>query len=418
MQVILALIVNSVAVFLWFRIFECYLPKKQNIKYIYVILILLIFCLLRYFSVSGEIVPRFIVPLISSTIGLGISLLFFEGKISTKAFLSFLLEFYIMIFRLLLGWIITLKLGGNVSVSFMEVLQAAMTIIYYITLWLVINFMANKRTVVLSGERNFNLLQAVIPLISILFVPYIVSRHIMESCLVSIVFIIINTVQYIIYRLDGKLFDNNTENIHLIKNYKIKDSYYKKIEDWQDEIREIRHDLKNQLSIVGYYLKLEDSESAKKEIGIILGNIDEKYNAVFTRNIPVNVLLNNKYSKIQEKEIKLDLDIKIPEKLNIADGDVVRILGNALDNAIEASEKAEVTERFINLKMYYNNKCLVIQVINNTDGKVKGVETHKKDKSRHGFGLKSIDSLVKKYNGSMEYFIYEDEFKIGITLWG
>ena len=110
----------------------------------------------------------------------------------------------------------------------------------------------------------------------------------------------------------------------------------------------------------------------------------------------------------------------LPETMEVNTDDMVVILGNLLDNAIEACERAEFP-KYINLFMNYEKGCLILNVRNSFD-KVINKEygefvTRKKDKSLHGLGLKNVKNTVGKYNGMIEFASDEKEFSVNIILY-
>lgn len=124
-----------------------------------------------------------------------------------------------------------------------------------------------------------------------------------------------------------------------------------------------------------------------------------------TGNIVIDSLAGY-WRKIAEKEgIEFQTDLKIPMKMPFKGADVSLILGNLLENAVEAARKVE-DERYIRIKLKYDRKNLLISVENSYTGeliKTKGGElkTTKKDADNHGIGLASVQRTARKYHGSV-----------------
>ena len=117
----------------------------------------------------------------------------------------------------------------------------------------------------------------------------------------------------------------------------------------------------------------------------------------------------------------MDMKVNIPKDINIHPWDLCTILGNALDNGIEANEKIE-NENRRNIKVNINSykDYLLIEISNpalfnpiDEEGKLK---TTKKDRENHGFGMKGIKSVVEKYNGILNYEYSKGEFILSIML--
>ena len=119
-------------------------------------------------------------------------------------------------------------------------------------------------------------------------------------------------------------------------------------------------------------------------------------------------ILNFKLQEAKLYKIKVLLELSIPIKLNCSTLNLVVIMGNILDNAIQANCKLE-SERRISIQMIYNKNILIINVSNTFDGKVlyygDNIATSHVDKENHGLGLNNTKAILKKYNGTIGCFI-------------
>lgn len=116
-----------------------------------------------------------------------------------------------------------------------------------------------------------------------------------------------------------------------------------------------------------------------------------------------SLTINYKFSIAEKKKISLDIKINIWINLPVDDSDICILLGNAIDNAIEATLKVQEKDRFINLYMRCIKNTLVITMVNSYDKTVHSVNGNlistKKDIENHGMGLVSMKKVVDKYNG-------------------
>ena len=100
--------------------------------------------------------------------------------------------------------------------------------------------------------------------------------------------------------------------------------------------------------------------------------------------------------------------------------DITTIFGNLLDNAIEATEKVEPSKRAISLNINQKGKLVLIYIYNTYQENLKiennKLITTKKDSFNHGFGLKSIENIVKKYNGDLKISTNNNIFELNIIL--
>lgn len=107
----------------------------------------------------------------------------------------------------------------------------------------------------------------------------------------------------------------------------------------------------------------------------------------------------------EQEQIKTKVNIEYPHNTNIRSVDLTTILGNLLDNALEAADSAPDELRFLNLTIRRINAMLIIKVENGYGNApaVNGgeLETTKEDKAAHGWGLKSVQAAANRYDGTI-----------------
>ena len=195
--------------------------------------------------------------------------------------------------------------------------------------------------------------------------------------------------------------------------------YMETLEEAIGRLKSERHDFNHHLGVM--YALLEDCESEKaRNYAASLVDAAREYRSMV--NIPysmVRAMLNYKLSAARERGISLRLDINLPGGLKLNEADLTVILGNLLDNAMEACAKIEKDDRYIALSLSYKPDYLVIQTENpmHPEGEIgeKG-KTTKQDQENHGFGLGNIAYLVNKHNGIMKLEPEPGVFKISLAL--
>lgn len=182
-----------------------------------------------------------------------------------------------------------------------------------------------------------------------------------------------------------------------------------------------RHDLINKLIVIRNEVENEGGDAVIGHIESIIQNCHKGKIISDSGNKCIDALINVKYATAKEKGIEFALKIFIPEDLPINQCDMGIVLGNALDNAIEATEKCRSYDKKIEITMGIRKEALVIVVKNpyenflRTDKNGNLLST-KKDINRHGYGISSIKRVAEKYHGDV---IAEDEsgkFVITITM--
>jgi len=162
-----------------------------------------------------------------------------------------------------------------------------------------------------------------------------------------------------------------------------------------------RHDFRNHINVILGKLQHKDKEDAISYIYEMSSDIYRLEQNIYTDNVVINSILLSKKKESEEHNIKISLDLNMDYDIKVSDIDMCIILGNLLDNSIEACSNIE-GNRFIDLKIVSQTNRLIIKISNNTNGNLNEVDgkffTTKKN-GIHGLGLIQIDEIVKKYNG-------------------
>jgi len=222
-----------------------------------------------------------------------------------------------------------------------------------------------------------------------------------------------------VYAMHKMQLDVEREN----REYAYQVQYYdKQIKDRQamiQEVRRTRHDMKNNMIYLKELLNT-DAEKARKFLDEYIGQSEATDEISKSGNLAVDALINYKNMTAREKGITIHLESQIPAELPYESTDLSIILGNLLDNAIEATEKLEV-EKDIFVSLMYRKEKLLIKVRNPYTGDIKKDRTgnyisEKKDRENHGIGLKSVRKVVEKYEGVMEIHTEDQIFEICVII--
>jgi len=191
-----------------------------------------------------------------------------------------------------------------------------------------------------------------------------------------------------------------------------------------ENIRTIRHDMKMHLATARDFSISGKADATTDYLNGLLGDIEKKEIYSNTNNTAFDSIINFKLNDTKQENIKLDIRILIPPILNIEVADIVTILGNLLDNAIDAV--ATVEDKQIKLDIEYSKESLFIQIENTFDGGVKYAKgkdgraeaiTTRKSGNNHGYGLKNIRKSVEKYNGHVDTNHEGSVFSVGVLLY-
>ena len=211
------------------------------------------------------------------------------------------------------------------------------------------------------------------------------------------------------YKFERKIYLNQSES------YK---KQLKLIDKNQEKIRNIRHDFFNHITTLQGLIE-KDKEKALNYISNIHKKIQFNKQYVNTVNQEINSLLNYKINITNNKNIEINHNINITETLNINPFDLNIIIGNLLDNAIEAVDKLD-KNRKISLTIKLKKGLFKIKVSNPYNGKIKTkknkILTNKGNKKLHGIGLKNVKNIVNKYDGKINIDYSNNIFDINIVV--
>lgn len=209
------------------------------------------------------------------------------------------------------------------------------------------------------------------------------------------------------YLADGLHADLERKNLQLMNHY------YQELENSQNQIRRLRHDMNSHLSVAGQLLEEGEAEKAQAYLAELSGIVCTASRR-FCQNSIVNAVLNARYSQMLDAGIDVFFQVSIDGMMFIDDVSLCTIFANLLDNAIEACEKiAPGKERKIQLKCRYTeNGYFSLELSNSKANKItekKGrFVTDKDDRRMHGIGISSVRSIVEKYRGTLD--ISYDEY--------
>ena len=236
-----------------------------------------------------------------------------------------------------------------------------------------------------------------------------------------IVVMIILAINFIIYNLYVKLAEEleirkyNTVYAQQLELYK---KYTQEKEELLLDIRKSRHDIKQHYIAL---LKMLEKQKYQECIEYLEGLLDRRIFAEDgiskTDNIIVDALVNSKYTLAKRRGIDFIIELNIPRELPFENADLSIVLGNILDNALEANS----SEGKIFLSMKYEKSILFIFLKNTYDRPINRhkdgeIVTNKADASNHGIGLKSVRKITEKYYGASIIEIDEKEFVMKISM--
>lgn len=180
------------------------------------------------------------------------------------------------------------------------------------------------------------------------------------------------------------------------------------------------HDLHNHIEAIYQCLMGGDIQEAVQYCEELRTPVREISQTVWTGDKTIDYLISSKMALAEQEHIQTEVNIEYPRNTNICSVDLTTILGNLLDNALEATEAAPERLRFLRLTVRRINAMLIIKVENGY-GEAPAQEngnllTSKMDKAFHGWGLKSVQTAAEHYDGAIHTEYADGVFKAVVTL--
>ncbi len=203
-------------------------------------------------------------------------------------------------------------------------------------------------------------------------------------------------------------FQNDLVNRH----YDEVETIYRKMRGW-------RHDYHNHIQVLKAHMELGEYEQARKYLDMLAEDLAAVDTVIKTGNVMVDAILNSKLTLMRDHDIRVDVTAIVPRDVGISGVDLSVLIGNLLDNAMEACMRiGKAEDRFIRIYIDIIKKQLYISVINSMEGNVRksGAQYLSSKQGLHGFGILRIDSIVSRYNGYINRQNEQGVFATEVTL--
>jgi two-component system sensor histidine kinase AgrC len=190
--------------------------------------------------------------------------------------------------------------------------------------------------------------------------------------------------------------------------------YYEGLQSKETQVRTLRHDLRNHLNAVQGLLAQGETEQAQGYLSELAASPALHGTKRICENELANVVLTEKLEEMDRCGLEPDILVALPKSLSVADTDLCALLGNALDNAIEAGRKAQ--DNKILIRMRADRGMLMLRVENccaeAPTEKNGAFATSKADTSRHGFGISGMREIATRYGGTLETRVQDGRFEL------
>lgn len=417
------------AVYLFYCYFDIFFTRKKRKTYL--IAGFIIFTLWQLIILKVNTVPVYVNISITTVVTLISVMVVYEGGFWNKCIFTFVFNAIWMMIETLIGYVLLPYCNQLTYPQAFEIEGSLISkLLFFCLIILLKKVLTNDEIKELSVK--YSIMLVLIPTGSIyvmneifLFSYQLSSNRVnFYSAMAAIILLGMNVLIFYIYM---KLADD----LRLRRMNTIYEQQLELCERHQEErelsvlqLRDVKHNMKNNfISILAY---AENGECEKiirfvneimEEGGISIATITN------SGNIVIDSLIGYWYVTAQKRKIDFSVNINIPMNMSFKGADICLILGNLLENAVEAAEKVE-GKKYIQVHMKYDKGNLIISVKNNYKGqliKMKDdrLKSTKENARNHGVGLSSVYRAATKYHGMITIDdSVPEQFLIRIVLYG
>ena len=364
------------------------------------------------------------------SITLLLSFALFRGKLANHFFSSVLLVAILSVIELIAMCILVLSLNINAaSIQSEPFLRFICVILKNILSFAIIKVICHFRQSSFRDVGRVHLaFLLVVPIICVIITLLILNlvltfevKNVLMVLAAVLGLMYVNVIVFAVFEGLMRQMDKEYKYKMIERQLELQLNHYHKLAENRAVLSETLHDFKNHLNCIYNLYKYNKTEDLGLYIENLI-NVTDMEKVIDTGNPVIDALLNDKYLISQKTGIEFKKELNLPSNLKISPTDICAILGNSLDNAIEACKRIKngAIRREIALSMTYKDSYLVIVIANTIDQlplkEGKFFRSSKPSPELHGLGMHSIERTVKKYAGNMVVKCDQGFFKLEIVM--
>lgn len=239
-------------------------------------------------------------------------------------------------------------------------------------------------------------------------------RNMLSAC--SILLILINILVFYIYNyIQQKNKEYTLLQIQFQKEYDMAE-YYKTLFDKNDDQQILIHDIRNHLLSIARLNDNEEREELNRYLNTLLNSSELQNSAHVSDNELLNSILCHYINICQQKHIAFKIDVRKGLLQNLDYTDLTALFCNLLDNAVEACSGTSNSYIELSIINKDNTNITIISIINSCTfipkfNKNEIPVSQKKNKSKHGLGLKSVNRIINKHGGNIKMYYDNDKME-------
>ena len=408
LKLLIDLFGTGLGIFVAFMLFETFWERKKVKRRVFAIGIILIATTSIALTVMLQntlILPLLVIALIF------IMSYYFISSITYKIILSFAIVAIMFIAEIALGQVLKQlfqipieQAQANMALYVFGVLSSKLIALFLVYVIRVVTN-GNKQ----ESNRQFNILIAFMPIQSIILcyivIVYSFGINTYDNTMLVIAAVVLSVLLIFITMI---ILENQRKALVYKKEYelgqirlKMQIEHYQKIYQEQQIIKSIRHEINNNMIAITGMLNAGQVQETIDWISELQKQVVSTADIVNTGNPPIDAILSAKINKAKESDVCITYTVKIDDELYIDQFDIAVIIANALDNAIEGTQRSDDIDRTITLIISRKADYISILVENYASGPIyEDFRTSKQDKQDHGFGLEQMREVTEKYSGS------------------
>ena len=348
-------------------------------------------------------------------------------KINTNNIIKLLIQFYFITINFILFEKYIYKsyeISKLIIIEDKSILVVCVLLVRFYVKLLIRGFKAYMNN--LRNDQKFKIAHIMRITIPFLIITSLITTHLILGIELSTIYLI----SFVIFVINLSIIMNFVAfnicfNVDTVCKEDYRINYYKdlisRFSTYINEVKKIKHDFKHHILVMNSIVNNQKYEILSKYIkNLFYDNNFEADNFVNTGNFLIDAIINNKFKNANSFNIKFNHNISIPKNLKIDEYEFGIVLGNILDNAIEATREIDYRKRYVDVLIkYYTSETLIILVKNTYDGKKDFTvnKTRKNDKENHGIGLKNVKDIMEKNNGFFEIKYDDNTFEVKIMFY-
>lgn len=340
----------------------------------------------------------------------------YQGKWKKKIFLTILIYGISMVCNILIHTLVKSVIGIDNSSAIVFVISLLIGICeYFIERFIV----KNKKSDMQISNLDLMLSIFIVSIIILGILTINETDNEIANILVSTGILIINLLIFNIYDEFIDAHERLEENAVFKNQARQYSNQLVIMLETIERVKSLRHDLKYHINEIMLLANKVENEELKKYVQDMNEFLIEPKEYISSGNMEIDSLLNLMLDKATKELRKVDYLVQVPKDFNIKTFDLNIIIGNLLENAIDAALESD--KKTLTVHLYYESGILYINIKNSYNGELKKEKgkyiSTKEKQNKHGIGLENVKKVVHRYNGTLKIDDLDNIFNIEVMLY-